>query len=150
MNIQVIGEKENPLLKRREVLASIDYQGSSTPSKADLQKTLADHFKVNVDNVEISKIMSEVGMPKGKAWIKIWQEKKVPIYAELKKEKKKKEKKEKPKEEKKEVSKPETEPKTEVKEEKKPEEPKEEVKKAKAEEKPEASKEEQKVEEKKE
>jgi len=138
MDIQVISEKENLLLKRREVLASIDYQGGSTPSKADMQKTLADHFKVNVDNLEISKIISDVGMPKGKAWIKIWQEKKVPIYAELKKEKKKetpkpaeikKEKtgeeptEEKPEEKKEEA--PKEEPKTEKQEEVKPEEKKE-------------------------
>ena len=77
MDIQVISEKENPLLKRKEILASIDYQGGSTPSKADLQKTLADHFKVSIDSVEISKILSEIGMSKGKVWIKIWQEKKV-------------------------------------------------------------------------
>jgi len=130
MDVQVISEKENPLLKRREILASIDYQGGSTPSKADLQKNLADHFKVNMDNVEISKIMSEVGMSKGKIWIKIWQEKKVPIYAEIKKEKKPKEKK-KPKEqkpeEKKEEPKPEAEqPKTEAKSEETKEEPKKE------------------------
>ena len=138
MDIQVISEKENLLLKRIEVLASIDYQGGSTPSKADMQKTLADHFKVNVDNLEISKIISDVGMPKGKAWIKIWQEKKVPIYAELKKEKKKETPKpaeikkektgEEPTEEKPEKKKeeaPKEEPKTEKQEEVKPEEKKE-------------------------
>ena len=119
MNIQVISEKENPLLKRREVLASIDYQGGPTPSKADLQKTLADNFKVNIDNLEISKIISEVGISKGKIWIKIWHEKKVPIYAEIKKEKKPK-KVEKPKEEKEpELPKPEAESKEKIK----PEEP---------------------------
>ena len=140
MDIQVISEKENLLLKRREVLASIDYQGGSTPSKADMQKTLADHFKVNVDNLEISKIISDVGMPKGKAWIKIWQEKKVPIYSELKK------KKEEPKPE---APKPEEKPEVEIK----PEEPKVELKKEepkteeKKEEKPQEQPKEQKQEE---
>ncbi|NIM47359.1 MAG: hypothetical protein GTN40_04365 [Candidatus Aenigmarchaeota archaeon] len=146
MDIQVINEKENPLLKRREILASIDYHGGSTPSKADLQKNLADHFKVNMDNVEISKIISEVGMSKGKIWIKIWQEKKVPIYAEIKKEKKKKEK---PKEEKKpEVPESEVEPKAELKLKKPAVEKKEVKEEAKVEEKTETPKEQPKEEKK--
>jgi len=126
MDIQVANEKENPLLKRREILTSIDYQGGPTPSKADLQKILAEHFKVNVDNVEISKIMSDVGLSKGKVWIKIWHEKKIPIYAELKKEKKKE--KQKPKEKKEKPQKQE-EVKEEAKTEEKSEVPKEEEKK---------------------
>jgi ribosomal protein S24E len=112
MNFQVINEKENPLFKRKEILISLDYQGGSTPSKADFQKTLAEHFKVNIDSVEIFKIISENGLPRGKAWIKIWQDKKVPIYAELKKEKKETE--EQPKEVPKET--PAEQPKEEVKE----------------------------------
>jgi len=85
MNFQVINEKENPLFKRKEILASLDYQGGSTPSRADLQKTLAEQFKVGIDSVEITKVLSETGLSRGKIWIKIWHEKKVPIYAELKK-----------------------------------------------------------------
>ena len=85
MNFQVISEKENLLFKRKEILASIDYQGGSTPSKADLQKALAEQFKVGIDSVEITKVLSETGLTRGRAWIKIWHEKKVPIYAELKK-----------------------------------------------------------------
>ena len=103
MDLQIISEKENPLFKRREILASLDYQGSSTPSKADLQKVLAEQFKVGIDNVEITKVLSETGLTRGRIWIKIWQDKKVPIYAELKKEKKgTEESTEAPKEEKKE------------------------------------------------
>ena len=84
MDIQIVNEKENPLLKRKEILAFVDYQGGPTPSKADLQKVLAEHFKVNIENVEISKIMSEAGMSKGKVWIKIWQEKKTEESQEKK------------------------------------------------------------------
>jgi len=101
MKFQIIEEKENPVIKRREILISLDYDGKSTPAKAELQKSLAEHFKISIENVEISKILSETGLTKGKAWIKIWQDKKVPIYSEIKKEKTEKpvEKKEKPKEE---------------------------------------------------
>jgi len=88
MKIEVVNEKENPLLKRKEIIITLDYDGKSTISKADLQKLMAEQFKAGVDSVEITKILSEVGIPKGRAWIKIWNEKKVPIYSEIKKEKK--------------------------------------------------------------
>lgn len=87
MEIKVISEKENILMKRREILVSIDYQEGPTPNKAELQKRLAEQFKFNIENVEIVKILSDFGISKGKAWIKIWQEKKVPIYSVIKREK---------------------------------------------------------------
>jgi len=88
MKVQIITEKENPLLKRKEVIISIDYDGGATPSKAELQKMVAEQLKANIENIEIAKILSEIGIPRGKAWVRIWQEKKVPIYSEIKKEKK--------------------------------------------------------------
>lgn len=144
MKFDIIEEKENPLLKRKEILIRLDYEGSSTPSKAELQKLFAGHFKANIENVEISKVLSEIGLTKGKVWVKIWKEKKVPIYSELKKEKKG----EKPPEPKKEKQKPTEEKTEEEKPEEKKEEPKEEVKeKPKPEEKePEETKEEPKEE----
>lgn len=85
MKFETVDEKENPMLKRKEIVISLDYEGGSTPSKADLQKTLSDQLKANIENVEISKILSETGRTVGKAWIKVWYEKKVPIYSESKK-----------------------------------------------------------------
>ena len=116
MKIQIIDEKENPMLKRRELVVSIDYEGGSTISKADLQKNLSEELNANIENVEVSKILSEIGLTRGKAWIKVWKEKKVPIYSEIKKEKKPAKKK------------PPEKPKKEVKEEVKEEKPKEEAK----------------------
>jgi small subunit ribosomal protein S24e len=92
MKIQVISEKENPLLKRKEILVSLNYEGGATPSRAELQKTMAEQFNVEIERVEVSKILSEIGMPRGKAWIKIWEEKKVPIYSEMKEKGKEEEK----------------------------------------------------------
>jgi ribosomal protein S24E len=101
MKIETVSESENLLQKRREIIANLEYDGATT-SKSDLQKLIADQFKVSIDSVEITKILSEVGRSKGKAWIRIWKEKKIPLYSELKKEKKAKPaeaKEEKPKEE---------------------------------------------------
>jgi ribosomal protein S24E len=100
MKIEILSEKDNPLLKRKEVLVSIDYNGKSTISRSELQKMFSDQFKADITSVEISKILSEGGLPMGKAWIKLWKNKKVPIYSEEKKGSKPAE--EKPKEDKKE------------------------------------------------
>ena len=97
MKMRILNEKENPLLKRKEIIVSMDYDGKATISKAELQKMLSEELKTSIDSVEVTKIFSEFGTPRGKAWIKVWKEKKVPIYSEVKKEKA-----EKPKEEKKE------------------------------------------------
>lgn len=85
MKFNVIEEKENPLLKRKELLLSIDYEGGSTPSKAEMQKILAEQLNANIENLEISKVLSEIGLTRGKAWVKIWEEKKIPLYSEAKK-----------------------------------------------------------------
>lgn len=110
MKFQIIEEKENPMLKRKEILISLDYEKGSTPSKAELQKVLSEQLNAKIENVEISKILSEIGRTRGKAWIKVWQEKNIPIYSELKK-------KEKPPEKPKEEPKPEEEKVEEKKEE---------------------------------
>ena len=119
MKFNLIEEKENPLLKRKELLLSIDYEGGSTPSKAELQKFLAEQLSANIENLEISKVLSETGLTRGKAWIKIWEEKKIPLYSEGKK-------KAKPEAEQTPAQK--AQPQGEVKEEQKPKEQKEEAK----------------------
>jgi ribosomal protein S24E len=119
MRFKIIEEKENPVLKRKEMIASIDYQQGSTPSKADLQKAISEQLNANIENIEINKILSDVGRPIGMAWIKVWSEKKVPIY----KTKKAETKEEKPAEEPKQEA-----PKEEKKEEPKQEEPQQEAK----------------------
>lgn len=82
--MKIISEKDNPLLKRKEIIAELDYDKGPTPSKAQLQLLFAKKFSVEPEKVEISKILSETGMAKGRAWIKIWDEKKVPIYSKAK------------------------------------------------------------------
>ena len=85
MKFNVKDEKDNPLLKRKELFLSIDYEGASTPSKAELQKLLAKELSANIENLEISKVLSETGLSRGKAWVKIWEEKKIAPYSEKKK-----------------------------------------------------------------
>ena len=80
MKFDVLEEKDNPVMKRKEFVLSLDYGLGSTPSKAELQNAVASNMKASADSVEITKITSEVGKAFGKAWVKIWQEKKIAPY----------------------------------------------------------------------
>ncbi len=83
MEFKIISEKQNPVMKRREILAEMKYDGA-TPSKAQVQEHAAAKLSVNPENLEVSKILSEHGKPAGKAWIKIWENRKIPIYSQVK------------------------------------------------------------------
>ena len=88
MKIHMLEEKENVLLKRKNIIFNLDFERGSTMSKADLQKRVAEQMKVEPKRVEIVKILTKVGNSSGKAWINVWEEKDIPIYGEKKEEKK--------------------------------------------------------------
>ncbi len=79
MEMEIIKDFDNRLMKRRELVVKIDYGGGATPSKAELQALIAKKFAVEPGRVEIEKIMSEKGYPAGRVWIKIWDEPKVEV-----------------------------------------------------------------------
>ena len=85
MEFKVISEKHNPLLKRKEIVIGINYDGA-TPSKASLQQALAKDFNTQPSHVEITQILSEIGIDKGTVSIKVWEAKEVPIYGAKKEE----------------------------------------------------------------
>ncbi len=117
INIKKIEEKENPILKRKDLLLMLDHKGEATPSANETTDMIAKKFKGDAKKTEIVYMFSEKGKAKTKVKAFIWEDKIVE-----KSEEKKPEKKERPEEkpeEKKEAG--------EKKEEKKPEEkPKEE------------------------
>jgi len=117
MKIEIIEEKDNPFLKRRDLMIMIDHAGQPTPKKDDLVKFLAEKYKVENEKVEVVYIFSETGIARSKAKARIWKEK--PKVKKGKEEKEKPTEEEKPKEKVEEV-------KEEVKEEGKPEEKEEE------------------------
>ena len=63
MDFSVIEERENPVMKRKELVLSLDYGLGSTVSKAELQSAVASKLKASADAIEVTKIVSEVGRP---------------------------------------------------------------------------------------
>lgn len=85
MKVEIVEEKNNPFLKRKDLLLMIDHSGQPTPKKDDLTNFLAEKYKVEKEKVEVVYIFSETGVARSKAKARIWEEK--PKTKEKKSEK---------------------------------------------------------------
>ncbi len=72
--IEVLKDFDNRLLKRRELIIRIDYEGNATPSKEEIREFIAKKYAVEPERIEVSKVLSDLGYPSGKVWAKIWDE----------------------------------------------------------------------------
>ncbi len=61
MKLEVVEHRKNPLMKREEVLFSVDHGGRATPSRADLLKEVARKVKAKEDLVIIDRIFTSTG-----------------------------------------------------------------------------------------
>lgn len=62
MEVTIVSEKKNPLLKRREVYFQIKHnQTGSTPPRSEVRKAVADALKTNIELVFIKKIETKTG-----------------------------------------------------------------------------------------
>jgi len=101
MEIEIIDDKENALLKRRELKLRIKHPQSPTPKKQDLVKEMAAKYSVSEDHVIVDYIFTKKGVNESDAKVKIYQEPpKIRIKKKKAEEKKPQEKpaEEKPKE----------------------------------------------------
>lgn len=86
MEYEIISDKYNPFLKRRELKLLVKHENAPTPHRAVLQKFVADAFKVEIERVDICKIFSKKGIGNSEVSIKIWDEAKVEnLWEKLKK-----------------------------------------------------------------
>ena len=75
MNFNVLDEKQNELLKRKELKLEIEHLLAATPSKAELLKELATAYSVPEENIIIDYIFTQNGIGKSVAKVKIYKEK---------------------------------------------------------------------------
>jgi small subunit ribosomal protein S24e len=62
MEIKIVSEKENPLLKRREVNFQIEHsETGSTPSRLDVKKAIAAMLKKDAELVFVRKFETKTG-----------------------------------------------------------------------------------------
>ncbi|MBU5682711.1 MAG: 30S ribosomal protein S24e [Candidatus Aenigmatarchaeota archaeon] len=73
MEIKIIQEKNNPLLKRKELLLEIDHSNKATPSREELANEISKMFNVEKEKIVIDYILSIRGCSKSKAKVKIYE-----------------------------------------------------------------------------
>ena len=61
MEIKIISQKENPLLKRKEVQFDVEHNTGSTPPRLEVRRAVATALKANVDLVFIKKFITKTG-----------------------------------------------------------------------------------------
>lgn len=71
MEIEVIEEKENPFLKRKELKLKLKHQNAPTPKKQDLIKELASRYSVQENQIFIDYIFTKKGLQESLAKVKI-------------------------------------------------------------------------------
>ena len=61
MEIKIISQKDNPLLKRKEVQFHVEHDTGSTPPRLEVRKAVATALKSDVDLVFVKKFETKTG-----------------------------------------------------------------------------------------
>ena len=73
MKFEIISQKENPLLKRKELELAVDYEKGAVASKASVSEFLQKNFSAAAESIEVVKISTDYGTARGKARVRIWE-----------------------------------------------------------------------------
>lgn len=84
MELKITDDKENILLKRRELRMEINHSQSPTPKKQDLIKDIAVKYSVPEDHVVVDYIFTKKGVQNSTAKVKVYKEKPKTKFKEKK------------------------------------------------------------------
>ncbi len=74
MEVEITTVKENPLMDRREVEATVNHENEATPSQEDVQSRLAADRGLDKDNVHVKHVYTGYGRQTSKAIIQVTEE----------------------------------------------------------------------------
>lgn len=86
MDMKIVEDKENVLLKRRELKVVFNHTASATPKKAEIQKEIASKNSVDESQVIVDFVSGTKGTNESYASVKILNEKPPAPKVEEKKE----------------------------------------------------------------
>lgn len=72
MKLKITGEKDNPVLQRKELKAELDFEGGPTPKSADVAAELARAKGADAGLVEVTNLSTAKGRSAGTVSAKIW------------------------------------------------------------------------------
>ncbi len=73
MEMEIRKERENKLLKRKEIEVYLDHTGKPTPTRLEILKELAKKLKVKEDLIIVDKIFSETGKACSRVKVLVYQ-----------------------------------------------------------------------------
>jgi len=62
MEIKILSQNDNPLLKRKEIRFDVAHVASATPTRLEIRRAVADALKANVDLLFVKKFETRPGM----------------------------------------------------------------------------------------
>jgi small subunit ribosomal protein S24e len=62
MEVKIIAEKENPLLKRKEVRFQVEHVAGATPPRPEIRRAVAESLKTKVELVFVKRFETRPGM----------------------------------------------------------------------------------------
>ncbi|MHA1576099.1 MAG: 30S ribosomal protein S24e [Candidatus Thorarchaeota archaeon] len=74
MKIEILSEKENKPLARKEIAFKIDHAGASTPSRADIRAKLVAQFDADASAVIISTLNNQFGIGMTEGTVRIYSD----------------------------------------------------------------------------
>jgi ribosomal protein S24E len=85
LSFEVIEEKTNPVVGRREARVLVHHQGAGTPDRLTVRKLASDHFKTPVDRVFVRSISTRTGGSSAVCAVEVYDDagvaqKNVPAY----------------------------------------------------------------------
>jgi len=73
MNIQVISKTKKPLLSREDVVARIEFTGTTTPARKQMREALASSLGADAKLVSLVKVSNEFGSPSVKVDLRVYE-----------------------------------------------------------------------------
>ena len=84
MSLEVVEEKQNSLLGRREAKLVVHHEGQGTPDRITVRKLASQHFNADFDRVYVRSISTRTGGSSALCVVEVYQDKKsaevVPDY----------------------------------------------------------------------
>ncbi|RLF49503.1 MAG: 30S ribosomal protein S24e [Thermoplasmata archaeon] len=82
MEIEVVSERNNPLLRRVELRIRVEHKGKKTPTRDEVREAIAKIKKVQKDRVIVDYLHSEFGWGVSRGYVKIYDTKKDALEIE--------------------------------------------------------------------
>lgn len=74
MELNLISERYNPLLKRREISVEINHPGEGTPTRASARELLTSKLKTDKGKLVIRKMTTKTGMNKTFCEVEVYED----------------------------------------------------------------------------